>query len=100
MRDFILCTLSSAQLFPGEDSDKVSVVRIIDYLSNTGYVKRVKDPSDRRKYRLALTIKAEKELLLIRKAIAEVTQNALKGLSMEKIEELYDTLNNIKNNLN
>ena len=100
MRDFILCTLSSAQLFPGEDSDKVSVVRIIDYLSNTGYVKRVKDPSDRRKYILVLTIKAEKELLLIRKAIAEVTQNALKGLSMEKIEELYDTLNNIKNNLN
>jgi len=78
----------------------VSVVRIIDYLSNTGYVKRVKDPSDRRKYILVLTIKAEKELLLIRKAIAEVTQNALKGLSMEKIEELYDTLNNIKNNLN
>jgi MarR family transcriptional regulator, transcriptional regulator for hemolysin len=82
------------------ESDKVRVVRIIDYLSDNGYVKRVKDSSDRRKYRLTLTKKAEMELPLIREAIAEVTETALKGLSVQKIEELYDNLNTIKNNLN
>jgi MarR family transcriptional regulator, transcriptional regulator for hemolysin len=82
------------------DSDKVSVVRIIDYLSNNGYVQRVKDPADKRKYGLNLTAKAEKEMPLIKKGIEEVTKNAFKGLSGEQIEELYRTLNIIKNNLN
>ena len=44
------------------NSDKVSVVRMIDYLSNKGYVKRVKDLSDKRKYGLILTLKAENEM--------------------------------------
>jgi DNA-binding MarR family transcriptional regulator len=82
------------------NSDKVSVVRMIDYLSNKGYVKRVKDPSDKRKYGLILTLKAEKEMPLIKKAIEDVTWDAFKGLTDEKIKELFDTLNIIKNNLN
>jgi MarR family transcriptional regulator, transcriptional regulator for hemolysin len=82
------------------ESDKVSVVRIINYLSGKGYVKRVKDPSDKRKYRLTLTSKAEEEMPVIKKAIEEVTQNAFNGLSRKKIEELYETLNIIRNNLN
>jgi MarR family transcriptional regulator, transcriptional regulator for hemolysin len=81
------------------DSDKVSVVRIVDYLSDKGYVKRVKDLSDKRKFRLTLTYKAEKELPLIREAISDLTRVALKGLPDEKIEEFYDTLYNIKKNL-
>jgi DNA-binding MarR family transcriptional regulator len=82
------------------NSNKVSVVRIIDYLSNKGYVKRVKDPSDKRKYGLILTLKAEKEMPLIKKAIEEVTRAAFNGLTEEKINELYDILNLIRNNLN
>jgi MarR family transcriptional regulator, transcriptional regulator for hemolysin len=82
------------------DTDKVSIVRIIDYLSDNGYVNRVKVQSDRRKYGLILTNKAKKELPLIKKAMKEVTQKALKGLSEKKIEELYNTLNKIKKNLN
>jgi MarR family transcriptional regulator, transcriptional regulator for hemolysin len=82
------------------ESDKVSVVRIINYLSNKGYVKRVKDPADKRKYGLNLTLQAEKEMPVIKKAIEEVTQDAFKGLTKERIEELYDTLNIIRNNLN
>jgi MarR family transcriptional regulator, transcriptional regulator for hemolysin len=82
------------------DTDKVSIVRIIDYLSGNGYVNRVKDPADRRKYGLILTDKAKKELPMIKKAIKEITQKALKGLSEKKIEELYNTLDKIKKNLN
>jgi MarR family transcriptional regulator for hemolysin len=82
------------------ESDKVSVVRIIDYLSGKGYVQRVKDSSDRRKYGLILTPKAENEIPQIKKAIEEVTQKAFKGITGKKIEELYDTLNIIRYNLN
>jgi len=82
------------------ESDKVSVVRVIDYLSDAGYVKRVRVDTDRRKYGLTLTAKAEKEMPLIKKSMAEVIQKALKGLSEKKIEELYNTLNIIKKNLN
>jgi MarR family transcriptional regulator, transcriptional regulator for hemolysin len=81
------------------DSDKVTVVRIVDYLSDKGYIKRVRDSSDKRKFRLTLTTKAEKELPLIREAISEVTLAALKGFSDEKVEEFYETINNIKHNL-
>jgi DNA-binding MarR family transcriptional regulator len=76
------------------------VVRIIDYLSGKGYVQRVKDSSDRRKYGLILTPKAENEIPQIKKAIEEVTQKAFKGITGKKIEELYDTLNIIRYNLN
>ena len=82
------------------ESDKVSVVRIINYLSNKGYVQRLKNSSDKRKYGLNLTPKAEKEIPRIKEAIEEVTQKAFKGLPVEKIEELYDTLNIIRYNLN
>lgn len=81
-------------------SDKVIVVRIVDYLSNKGYVKRIKDPVDRRKYRLTLTNKAEKELPVIREALKEIISDALYGFTDEKIEELYSSLRAIKNNLN
>ena len=82
------------------ESDKVSVVRIIDYFEGRGYVRRVKDPSDKRKYRLTLTDKAEREMPLIRNAIEEVVQKASMGLSTEQIKAFYKTLNIIKNNMN
>ena len=81
-------------------SDKVSIVRIIDYLSERGYVQRVKDLSDRRKYKLTLTKKADKELPLIKKEIEKIIKKALKGIPANKIEELYETLNVINSNLN
>ena len=82
------------------ESDKVSVVRIIDYLSDLGYVSRVRRETDKRKYGLTLTEKAEKEMPLIKKVIEDVLQNATKGLSKQKVDELYDILNIIKKNLN
>lgn len=82
------------------NTDKVSVVRVVDYLSNNGYIKRVNDKNDRRKHSLTLTKKAIKELPLIKKAIHEITNKALNGLPDNKIKELFNTLNHIKNNLN
>ena len=82
------------------DTDKVSVVRIIDYLSNKGYVKRVKNVSDRRKYCLVLTAKAEKEMTVIKKMLAEATEIAFKGLKKSQITEFYNIVGKIRSNLN
>ncbi len=82
------------------DTDKVSVVRIIDYLSDKGYVKRVRNVSDRRKYCLVLTNKAEKEMTVIKNTLAEVTGIALKGLKKCQVTEFYNTIGIIRNNLN
>ena len=82
------------------NTDKVQIVRIIDYLSERAYVERIKNPVDRRKYSLMLTDKAKNELPLIKKAIREMTDEALHGLSDEDVANLYSILNKISSNLN
>jgi len=82
------------------ESDKVCVVRIVNYLSEKGYVKRVKNNFDKRKYSLIITTKAEKDLPKIKQAIAEVTKKAFEGLAATEIEPFLKTLNIIKYNLN
>ncbi|HBS85188.1 MAG: hypothetical protein A2W91_01750 [Bacteroidetes bacterium GWF2_38_335] len=81
-------------------SDKVTMVRVIDYLSEKGYVKRVRMTDDHRKYGLVLTPKAEKELPEIKKAMKKVVSKALAGISEDRISEFLATLNDIKRNLN
>jgi MarR family transcriptional regulator, transcriptional regulator for hemolysin len=82
------------------DSDKVSIVRIIDYLSEKGYVTRVKNTTDKRKYSLRVTEKAKMDLPNIKKTLIEVTEIAFKGLSLSQVDEFLRTLNIIKYNLN
>jgi DNA-binding MarR family transcriptional regulator len=79
--------------------DKVQVVRIINYLSSHGYVKRGKSKDDRRKYSLEITDKARKYLPDIKKAMKETTDLALNGLSESCIDELYASLKIILKNL-
>lgn len=82
------------------NSDKVSVVRIVDYLSGLGYVIRVKKKTDKRKYSLQITDKAKKDLPVIKKALKEVTTISYKGLSSSQIADFSKTLEIIKNNIN
>jgi len=65
------------------ETDKVSIVRIIDHLSAKGYVNRIRSSKDRRKYCLTLTDKAI----------------AFEGMSETRKSAFYLTLNTIKNNL-
>jgi len=79
--------------------DKVQVVRIIDYLSSNGYVERIQNQTDKRKYELAITDKAREVLPEIKKAIKDTTSAALIHLSDDQINELYSLLSMIENNL-
>ena len=79
--------------------DKVSVVRIVDYLTGKGYVKRVRSSVDRRKYCLSLTGKAKEKLPDIKKAIQEANDTAFHGLNESQKNEFISTIGIIKKNL-
>ena len=80
-------------------SNKVQVVRIIDYLSSNGYVERVQNPADKRKYVLTITEKAALVMPDIHQVIKTTSNSAFEGLSESKIDELYEMLDIIENNL-
>ncbi len=79
--------------------DKVQVVRIIDYLSYNGYVKRVQNQTDKRKYELTITEKARLVLPDIKKAISNTSSIAMKGLSENQVSQLYSMVSLIESNL-
>jgi len=81
------------------ETNKVSIVRIIDYLAARGYVDRVKSSTDRRKYCLTLTDKAKNALPGIKKSLNDATATAFEGISEARKSEFYLTLDAIKYNL-
>jgi len=81
------------------DIDKVTMLRSIDYLSEKGYVDRVRSTTDKRKYSLIITDKARKVLPEIKNSFNEINNIALNGLSPLQITELYSVLNSIKSNI-
>jgi MarR family transcriptional regulator, transcriptional regulator for hemolysin len=81
------------------DTDKVSIVRVVDYLSEKGYVKRIRKTDDHRKYSLNLTEKAKVALPEIKQAIEELNQIVLNDFGDSKISELTRSIQKIKNNI-
>ena len=79
--------------------DKVQVVRIIDYLSKHGYVQRILNPMDKRKYELTITEKAKTVIPEIRKVIDNASKITFNGLSEKQINELYAMLAILEINL-
>lgn len=100
----ILIELSEFELTQQElanqlETDKVSIVRIVDYLAGKGYVKRIRSSVDRRKYSLTLTDKATELLPGIKRSMQEVTSIAYNGLTELQQKEFLSVLGVIKNNL-
>ena len=81
------------------ETDKVSIVRIVDYLADKGYVKRVKSAVDGRKDCLTLTDKAKGILPGIKESMKEATAVAYNGLTETQQTEFLSILGIIKDNL-
>jgi MarR family transcriptional regulator for hemolysin len=81
------------------DSDKVSIVRIVNYLSEKGYVKRMLKTDDRRKHRLVLTEKGKLAIPEIKKSFAALNAVVLSGLEKPQISELTQSITHIKKNI-
>jgi DNA-binding MarR family transcriptional regulator len=79
--------------------DKASMVRIIDYLSDKKYLKRVTNPSDRREFFLELTEKGKRNLASIQRSIDELNSLAIKGIAKKDLEIFHDCLCKVCRNL-
>lgn len=73
-------TLTQQELADLLETDKVTMVGILDSLTRSGFVRRTASSQDRRKHLITLTPKAEKALPKIKKVIAELNRRALSGL--------------------
>lgn len=82
------------------DSDKVSVVRIINYFTEKGYVIRKKLEGDQRKHCLLLTQKAMNVVPEIKEAIEQLNKIALNIMDVNQIQEFNGVLEKIKSNIN
>ena len=81
--------------------DKVTMVRLLDYLVAKGMINRVMNINDRRERIIKLTDKAKKLMPKIQKEISDMNKIALNGFS-EKEQLLYKkfidrTIINLKN---
>ena len=79
--------------------DKVQVVRIIDYLSKNGYVERIQNQTDKRKYELTITEKSRQLIPEIKAEINKTSVIAFEGINDKQIEELYKMLSILEINL-
>ena len=78
--------------------DYASITRIIDLLVNKGYLNRTSHSTDRRRFELSITKSGMKIIAKLRPIINTNRSTALKGLSVQDIEQLQITLNKIISN--
>lgn len=79
--------------------DKVAVVRMVDYLSENGLVRRKQNSRDRREQLLQLTPAGEKLIPEIRQAMIDTNQLATEGFSAEETCRLEKLLSKMLCNL-
>lgn len=79
--------------------DKSYMVTILDYLTERGYVRREKNPADRREQLIKLTALAKHDIPLIRKAICKLNNRSLENLTQKEVNTFNDVLRTIQDNL-
>jgi MarR family transcriptional regulator for hemolysin len=78
------------------ETDKVTMVNILDSLDRAGFIRRTPSKEDRRKHLIALTPKARRSLPKIRKVIADLNRKALLGLPKNLSEHFPAALASMK----
>jgi DNA-binding MarR family transcriptional regulator len=101
---FILIKEGRGKITPKElalkiHSDKVFIVKILDYLYKKEMIDRIVNAADRRQYFISLTEKGKKLVPVIEKAFNKTTKEAFKGLKKEEKEIYYKVVEVIKENL-
>lgn len=79
--------------------DKASMVRIIDYLTANGYVKRELNANDRREYLIVPTPKAEQLHPQLVKSFRATNTAAFKGFDEAEKRVFYEMLDRVFQNL-
>jgi MarR family transcriptional regulator for hemolysin len=79
--------------------DKSYMVSMLDYLGENGYIIREKNPNDRREQLIKLTLKARTDLPVIKGAIEELNNRALKNINAADKIIFMEVLHSIQDNL-
>lgn len=78
---------------------KSSITEHLDYLESVGLIERKQDPVDKRKNSIVLSDEALKKENEIEDIIRSINEKAIKGLSLEEIEQLEKTVKKMEDNL-
>lgn len=78
--------------------DNASVTRIIELMVKRGFMKRVMNEKDRRRFKLEITKKGKATIELLTPVIEYDRSEALKGVSLAEMIQLQATLEKIINN--
>lgn len=81
------------------DTDRMTLVRILDRMESDGWLERRPDPSDRRAHRLHLKPGAESVLTEVTRLADKARAEALAGVSAEERALLLVALERIRGNL-
>jgi DNA-binding MarR family transcriptional regulator len=79
--------------------DKASIVRVVGYLTEKGFIKRQVSTQDRRANFLVLTDKGKALVPDIRQSIRGLNEQALRNLTSEQTEAFFASLKIIQENL-
>ena len=90
---------TQARLADLSDTDRMTLVRIIDRMESDGWLERRPDPTDRRVYRLFLKPPADPVLAEVTRLADNMRAEALAGVSAEERTQLSSTLDRIRSNL-
>ena len=80
--------------------DAPTITRIIDLLCQKGYVERVSNPNDRRRFQIFLTDSGKDLITVVEPIIMDFRKKAYTGLSPTQLDNLKQSLNHIFENLN
>ena len=80
--------------------DAPTITRIIDLLCQKGYVERVSNPNDRRRFQIFLTDSGKELITIVEPIIMDFRKKAYEGLGPEQLDNLKQSLNHIFENLN
>jgi MarR family transcriptional regulator for hemolysin len=79
--------------------DKTMMVGVLDDLGSEGFIKRIKNPLDRREYWIQLTPKAKKHMPEIKRVVSTLNKTILKELDDKEIKNFHMRLNAIYKNI-
>jgi len=80
------------------DVEPITLSRIIDRLEESGHVKRVPDPADRRAWRLHVTEQAQPLIAKLQGVGAELAADAFAGIDPKDIEIVKQVLARVREN--
>jgi MarR family transcriptional regulator for hemolysin len=91
--------LRQVELAEMMDVEPITLCRIVDRLAEAGLVERVRDPADRRAWRLHLTVKAEPVVEELKAVAAILIDEAFAGVDPKDIEITRRVLAEVRENV-